>query len=174
MRSSIAGFLMVLLASGVMTVQAQDRPIRKKDVPKAVLQAFQKSYPNATIRGTAKEREHGVTYYEIESIDGMMHRDLLYKKNGTVAEIEEGIEPGSLPAGVKAALSKAYPDYKVTKAERTTHGSVTDIEVLIRTGKNRREIVFDSKGKIRKDEMVKAKKQKKEDKEEHEGDDDDL
>lgn len=177
MRTSVVSVLVFLLALGVLTVQAQDRPIKRKDLPKAVLEAFQKSYPHATIKGTSTEREGGVTFFEIESIDGSTHRDLLYKKDGTVAEIEEAVEPGSLPAGVKAALNKKYPGYKVTKAEKTTRGSVKDLEVLISKGKTRREIVFDESGKIKKHEMVKARKEKKEGKEEHEeneGDDDDL
>ncbi len=68
---------------------AQEKKIDKNDLPKAVLNAFQKRYPNAAIKGTSIEKENGKTYYEIESIDGTRRRDLLYTKSGKVAEIEE-------------------------------------------------------------------------------------
>jgi len=46
---------------------AQEKKITAKQVPAAVITAFKASYPNATIRGYAQEKENGKVFYEIES-----------------------------------------------------------------------------------------------------------
>ena len=159
-------FIIMVLALFCLSVQAQEKRISAKELPAAVRAAFEKSYPNAQIKGTAREVEKGVTYYEIESVDGTTHRDLLYEKDGKVFEIEETLDANALPQTVKAALEKAYPGSKVRKAEKTTHDSTTVIEVLLEAGKKRHEIVFDVNGQITKDNVMKAKKENKEEKEE--------
>ncbi len=44
-------------------------------LPAAITTAFKKSYPVATIRGTAKETEGGKTVYEVESVEKGKARD---------------------------------------------------------------------------------------------------
>ncbi len=57
------------------------RKLDKKDLPKEVFNSFQKSYPNATIKGASMENEEGKIYYEIESVDGKQtQRFTLYRK----------------------------------------------------------------------------------------------
>jgi hypothetical protein len=62
-----------------------------KDLPAAVSEAFTKAYPKAVSTGADKEAEKGKTFYEIESLDGTMKRDLLYTPEGKAAEIEEAL-----------------------------------------------------------------------------------
>src|SRR5512140_1895314 len=89
--------VMTTMLFGLSTcVHSQEKKITEKDLPAAVKSAFHKSYPHATIKGLAKETENGKTYYEIESIDGKLHRDLLYTPEGDAYEIEETISPGKL------------------------------------------------------------------------------
>jgi Putative beta-lactamase-inhibitor-like, PepSY-like len=170
--------LLFLLLTIPSIVEAQgEKRISVKDLPTAVRSAFEKAYPKAEIKGAAEEPENGVTYYEIESIDGKTHRDLLYTKDGEVHEIEEAMDTASLPEAVSAALEKAYPKCKVRRAEKTTRGSVTDIEVMIQTGKKRHELVFNTNGTVQKDEVITTRSEKKEGNEkekEGEEDDDDL
>jgi hypothetical protein len=94
-------------------------------LPAVVLEAFKTAYPQAVIKGTDKETENGVTYYEIESVDGETARNLLYTADGKVHEIEEAIEPGALPVAVRQAVEAAYPGCKILKAEVTTEGGKT-------------------------------------------------
>ena len=94
-----------------------------KILPNAVLSAFKAAYPNAVIRGTSKETEKGTTYYEVESVDGKLNRDLLYTADGKVVEIEESIAATDLPTAVQKTLAKDYPGAKVLKAERMTKGN---------------------------------------------------
>jgi hypothetical protein len=70
---------------------AQERSLKKRDVPKAVLEAFKNSYPKATIKGYSKETDNGKVVYEVESIERKKHRNISYTSDGRVVTIEESI-----------------------------------------------------------------------------------
>jgi len=127
---------------------AQEKKITGKDVPAAVISAFKTAYPNATIRGYAREKENGKVFYEIESREGTTTRDVLYNPDGTVAEIEESIAVTDLPAEVQQAMKEKFPKAAITKAERTTAGDKVSYEIVARQGKKRVTIEFDSSGKM--------------------------
>ena len=144
---------------------AQEKKIDKKDLPKDVLTAFQKSYPDATIKGASIEKEHGKTYYEIESMDGSQRRDLLYTKTGKVAEIEETLASNDIPGFVKSSVMKKYPNCEISKAEKVTSGKKINYELVVKQGEKKHEVVLDSKGNINKMEKMKKESGEKEGKE---------
>ncbi len=146
--SSILAFVLcttLALANGVF---AGEKKITKEDLPQAVLTAFEKAYPGATIKGLSKEVEKGTTVYEIESTDGKTHRDILYAADGAVMEIEEAIADGALPESVTAAAHKAFPKGKILKAEKLIRQALTEYELVIAVGKEKREVVFTPDGTI--------------------------
>src|SRR5437879_12634168 len=104
-------FALIAIASLLLSLPAaaQEKKLTARDVPAAVIAAFKTSYPNATIRGYAQEKENGKVFYEIESREGTTRRDILYNADGTVAEIEESIAPTDLPAAAQEAIHKKYP-----------------------------------------------------------------
>src|SRR6267142_1176598 len=116
--------LFVAVAMLSLSALAQERKITAKDVPAAVIAAFKSAYPQATIRGYAKEKENGKVFYEVESIEGQTHRDILYNPDGTVAEVEEGIAIGDLPAGAREAMLAMHPKAVVTSAEKITRDGI--------------------------------------------------
>ena len=127
---------------------AQEKKITAKQVPAAVIAAFKASYPNATIRGYAWEKEHGKVFYEIESLEGTTHRDVLYNPDGTVAEIEESIAATDLPAAAQEAIHQKYPRAVISLAEKTTAGDRVGYEVSARQGRKRISMEFDAAGKV--------------------------
>lgn len=143
----IALIAIALLLSSLV-VSAQERKVREKEVPQAVVAAFKAAYPNASIRGYAKERENGKLFYEIESKDGDTVRDLLYNPDGTVAEVEETVTVTDLPIETQQLLQSKYPKAVVTKAEKTTQSDKVEYEVIARRGKQRISLVFDADGKL--------------------------
>jgi len=145
---AVAVLIFVLALAGACFAQEKEAKIAARDVPAAVMTAFHTAYPKAEIKGTAKETENGKTYFEIESVDGGMSRDLLYLADGTVAEIEEGIDPASLPGPVKAAADVKYPQGKIVKAEKTTRDAAVTYELQIATGKTKANLTLDPSGKI--------------------------
>lgn len=143
-------FVLVALAVSFLAVTAvaQEKKITAKQVPAAVIAAFKSSYPNATIRGYAQEKEHGKTFYEIESTDGTTKRDILYNADGTVAEVEESIAPTDLPADAQTAIHQKYPKAVISLAEKTTAGDKVTYEVSAKQGTRRISMEFDANGKV--------------------------
>jgi hypothetical protein len=119
-----------------------------KILPLIVLSTFQTDYPHAVIKGTSKETEKGVTYYEVESVDGKMKRDLLYTADGKAVEVEEVIVPGVLPPAVLQALAKAYPGYKILNAEDIVKGDQKFFELQIQVKGKKIGVTIDPSGKI--------------------------
>jgi len=119
-----------------------------KILPEAVLSAFKTVYPNAVIKGTAKEVENGVTLFEIESLDGKVKRDLIYTADGKVSEFEEAITPADLPAPVVQTLAKEFPGYKILTVETLTKGTVKQFELQIQVKDKKIGVTIDPSGKI--------------------------
>jgi hypothetical protein len=133
------------------------KPAAKGTLPVAITEAFQKAYPTAKITGTAKETEGGKTVYEVESMDQGMSRDLIYNPDGTVVEIEEGMNAADLPAPVADGLKKLYPKAKVTKAEKLTRGQTVEYELAI-SGAAKKSVALTPDGKVVPPEKPEPKK----------------
>ncbi|HMJ26696.1 MAG TPA: PepSY-like domain-containing protein [Pyrinomonadaceae bacterium] len=148
---ALSRFALVTFAISLVTLSAvaQEKKITAKQVPAAVIAAFKSSYPNATIRGYAEEKEDGKTFYEVESVEGTTHRDVLYNADGTVAEIEESIAAADLPADAQQAIRQKYPRAVIMLAEKTTAGDTVGYEVSLRNGRKRIAMEFDSSGKLK-------------------------
>lgn len=142
------GLLLIATSALGLSAMAQETRVSAKRVPPAVIAAFKSAYPQATIRGYAREKENGKVYYEIESMEGQTTRDVLYNPDGTVAEVEESIALTDLPAKAQEAIRSMSPKAVVTKAEKITRGEVTEYEAHVKQGKKRREIKFDASGKL--------------------------
>jgi hypothetical protein len=163
---SIVVFALLACACNVDSAYAQKKgKFTAKDLPAAVSAAFQKAYPKAKILGASTETEKGVKYYEVESKDGSMRRDLLYTQDGKVYETEETVAPGDLPETVKAALLKELPNAKILKAEKTTRESAVEYEMAVTVKGKKYSISIDPAGKI----LEKKAAGKSEKKEEEEG-----
>jgi uncharacterized membrane protein YkoI len=131
-----------------VSVVAQEKKITARDVPAAVMSAFRTAYPNATIRGYAREKENGKVFYEIESREGTTTRDVLFNPDGTVAEVEESVAASDLPAEVQQAFKEKYPKAVITRAEKTTAGDKVSYEVVARQGKRKVTLEVDSSGRV--------------------------
>lgn len=145
-RCSLIAMAVALLG---VSAFAQEKKITASQVPAAVIAAFKSSYPKATIRGYAEEKEDGKVLYEIESLDGATRRDVLYNIDGTLAEIEESIAATDLPADAQQAIKQKYPRAVIMLVEKTTVGDTVGYEVSLRNGRQRIAMEFDSSGKVK-------------------------
>jgi len=125
-----------------------DEIISREDVPSGVLEAFAKAYPSATIRGYLIAREEGQLFYEIESLEGTMTRDLLYKPDGSVVEIEESIDANELPSAGQKVIRDEYPEATFTKVEKVFRNSDIGYEVKLKHGDQKIGFDFDAKGNV--------------------------
>jgi hypothetical protein len=128
--------------------EAKPAAVDLKILPPAVLSAFKTAYPSAVIKGISQETEKGVTYYEIESVDGKLNRDLLYTADGKAAEIEEAIAASDLPAAVQQTLAREFPGFKVLRAEIMTKGDHRLFELQIEVKDKKVGVTIDPNGKI--------------------------
>jgi len=149
-------FAVVLLTiAATSNLFGQETKIKESDLPSAVIKAFHTEYPSAKIVGTAKEVEKGVTYFEIESKDGKVGRDLLYTKAGKVAEIEEALTAKSIPSFVKKSIEKKFKKVEYKRGEKNIRNSITKYEIVIESSEVKYEVVCDAKGNITKSTKLK-------------------
>jgi hypothetical protein len=117
----------------------------KVTLPPAVEAAFKAAYPSATINNVSKEKEGGQEIYEVESVDRGLHRDLNYKADGTVVDMEEEVAEADFPASVAAAIKPRYPKATVAKREKLTKGATVTYEIQLKGGPG--EVVLTPDGK---------------------------
>lgn len=145
------GAIGVVLALGLYAAaQTQDHEtkIQKKDVPAAVLAAFSKAFPSASVKGYAREVEKGQTKYEVECVEGKVHRDVTFSPDGTLLTVEESIEMKDVPAEVRQAFEKKYPNVKLQNAEKLTDGKTVEYEFHFKTAAGKgAEAKFDAQGR---------------------------
>jgi hypothetical protein len=92
------GLSTIVLAANT---QAQEEKVNRSDLPPAVQKTVEAQSQGTTVRGFAKEKEDGQTFYEVEMTVNGHSKDVLMDKSGAVVEIEEEVAMDSLPPGVK-------------------------------------------------------------------------
>lgn len=154
MKSSITFSLALPLSTClcISLLVSQEQPLKEKDVPKSVIAAFAKAYPNAKAKGFTRETSEGKVCYEIESVEGKTTRDILYDPDGNALVVEESLLPNQLPDLVRQALDKQFSKAQIQKCEKLTKGSTVQYELFLRSGKSTQEVVFNEDGKVSKTE----------------------
>lgn len=157
MKTLKAVLIQTLLGLAALSTGAyagEENKLTEQQVPKPVLEAFHKAYPQAQDAKYEEEKEAGKTVYEVEFKDQGVKREASYAAEGTLIETEEDIKPDALPAAITEALKKTYPHATVKEAEKVMKpdGTVSGYEVEIKDGKKELEIHLDAAGKILKTE----------------------
>jgi hypothetical protein len=135
-----------LLLAG--TASAQEKKIKRTDLPPAVEKTVAAQSEGATVRGFSTEKEKGQTFYEVEmTVDGHS-KDVLIAADGTVAEVEEQVVLGSLPADVKAGLQAKAGKGQILEAESITKkGKLVAYEAKVETNGKKSEVQVGPDGK---------------------------
>ncbi len=148
------GVMIFVIITSVLLSHAfsQEQSLKKKNIPKPILEAFNKAWPKATIKGFSKEKEKGVVEYEVESVEGKVHRDISYKADGTVIVVEESMAFNDLPEPVRNSVTKNYPKAQIKACEKVTKGSVVSYELGMKSGGKKMELVYNADGSLMKNE----------------------
>lgn len=137
-KSLTTAFVIVLTAA---VAQAQERKIKREELPPAVEQTVARESEGATIKGFATEVEHRQRFYEASLIVNGLTKDILIDKNGNIVEVEEEVKLDSLPATVQEALKKAAGSGTIEAVESLTkNGQLVAYEGHVKQGKRRSEI----------------------------------
>ncbi len=132
----------------VLSAFSQESKVTKKNVPAAVISAFEKSFPTAKVKGYSREKEGDKDAYEIECMVGTVHHDVSYYSDGTLIVDEESIKAADLPEAVKKAIQAAYPKGRIQSAEKITKESGIGYETIVKVGKKTFEVELDAAGKV--------------------------
>lgn len=143
-----AALVAAAVSVGVAPASRADSEMKlsRGDVPAQVLAAFAKAYPSATPSRFAREEKGGKTFYEVESREGRVSRDLLFAPDGALVEVEERISPADLPSAVREAIDALGPKVTIRRAERVTRGGCVTYDVTL-SGTAKRERTFDPTGR---------------------------
>jgi hypothetical protein len=118
-RNSRAILLAAVLVFAGLAI-AQEKKIKRSDLPPAVEKTVAAQSAGATVKGFSKETEKGQTYYEAEMIVNGHTKDILIDTNGAIVEVEEQVAMDALPAEVKAGLQAKAGEGKLVKVESLT------------------------------------------------------
>jgi len=113
----------------VFTAMAAEKGLKLESLPAAVRKTVKAETQNATIVGIAKEKENGVTQYEVETKVNGKVRDFNVDEKGVLLVVEEEAALESFPAAAREALMKKIGTGKVTLAETVKKGAETYYEV---------------------------------------------
>jgi uncharacterized membrane protein YkoI len=143
--------LMVIVALGIVftaAVSAQEKKLKKSDLPPAVQKTADAESKGATVKGYSSEKEDGKQLYEVEMAVNGHSKDVTIASDGSVVEIEEEVALDKLPDAVREGLQKSAGTGKVTKVESLTkHNILVAYEAQVRDGNKRSEIQVGPDGK---------------------------
>jgi len=144
----LVSFLLVAGLATAWLVQAQEKKVKREDLPAAVEKTVAEQIKGATVKGFSKEVEKGKTYYEAELIVNGHGKDILMDGNGDIVELEEQVALNSLSAPVREGLEKAAGSGKITKVESLTKGGkLVAYEAVVKTGDKKSEVQVGPDGK---------------------------
>jgi uncharacterized membrane protein YkoI len=175
-RWIIPAAYIVLYAASAAAI-ADEKKIEVSELPKAVVKAAKKAFPEAQIVGAAKETEDGETIYEVMMKLEGKSIDLAIDDEGEIEEIEKEIGVEDLPRAVIKAVRKKFPQGEIEKVEEVSDEDdkvVYELAIETKGGKTV-EVVFSPNGKIIEDEGDdedddgKGEKAKKKDKDDEKG-----
>jgi uncharacterized membrane protein YkoI len=135
----------LLLAGGA---SAQEKKIKRSDLPPAVEKTVAAQSAGATIRGFSTEKENGQTLYEAELTVNGHSKDISMTADGAIVEIEEQVSLDSLPVEVKVGLHAKAGNGKILKVESLTKkDKLVAYEAKVETNGKRTEVQVGPDGK---------------------------
>jgi uncharacterized membrane protein YkoI len=144
-------YLVAIAASGLLLVgaaSAQEKKIKRSDLPPAVEKTVAAQSAGATIRGFSTEKEKGQTLYEVEMTVNGHSKDISIAPDGTIVEIEEQVALDSLSPEVKAGLQAKAGKGKILKVESLTKkDKLVAYEAQVETNGKKSEVQVGPDGK---------------------------
>lgn len=127
---------------------AQERKLKRSELPAAVQRTAGTQSVGAKVRGYSTEMENGQRVYEVEMTMRGHSRDVTIAADGSVLEVEEQVALDSLPEAVRTGLRQLAGAGRITNAESLTKGgTLVAYEAHVRTGTKRSEIQVGPDGK---------------------------
>jgi uncharacterized membrane protein YkoI len=165
MRAVLCSLTAVALCLvGAFAILADEEKIPLDKVPKSVMDAVKKRFPNAEITGAEKETEDGKTSFEIAIKDGGSKIDVEVTGEGVITEFEKEMKASDLPKAVTEAIEGKYAKSTLKTVEQVMkvkdgEEKLEFYEVIVETADNKKfEVCVSAEGKIVKEEEKGKKK----------------
>jgi uncharacterized membrane protein YkoI len=143
---------MVAFAAGILVLagsaSAQEKKIKRSDLPPAVEKTVAAQSAGATIQGFSTEKENGQTLYEVEMTVNGHSKDVSMTADGSIVEVEEQVALDSLSPEVKAGLQAKAGNGKILKVESLTKkNKLVAYEAKVETNGKKSEVQVGPDGK---------------------------
>lgn len=146
-QSAVAVISLAVMLIG-LPLSAQEKKIKRSDLPPAVEKTVAAQSAGATVRGFSREKEKGQTFYEAELTVNGHSKDVLMNANGDVVEVEAQVEMNALPAEVMSGLQARIGKGKLIKVESLSkRGKLVAYEAQVMTNGKTSEIQVGPDGK---------------------------
>jgi hypothetical protein len=137
----IAPAILLFAVLGATQAAAQEKRIKRSDLPPAVQKTADEQSRGATVRGYASEVDGGKLEYEVQLTVNGHSRDVSIAPDGSVLEVEEEVAQADLPAAVREGLQQLAGAGTITRVESITkQGAIAAYEAQVRTGTKRSEV----------------------------------
>ncbi len=120
MKTNYKIYLLVGSLVLVGSAFAQEKKIKRSELPAAVEKTVVEQSKGATIRGFSEEKENGQTTYEAQMLVNGHSKDVQMDAKGAVIEIEEQVDLQAVSAEVRAGLQAKAGKGNITKVESIT------------------------------------------------------
>ncbi|MGZ5049561.1 MAG: PepSY-like domain-containing protein [Methylobacter sp.] len=129
---------------------AAEKELSKHQVPKAVIQAFEKAYPDVKAKEYEKEKYEGTPAYEVEYEKNGIEYAAVFSPDGALLQKEEEIDGKALPEAAAQAIKKAHPNAEIKEVEKLMRpdDSLVGYEVEIKSAGKEIELHLDTDGNI--------------------------
>jgi hypothetical protein len=137
-------FLLTVALALSSCTYAAEHSVPCNTLPDAVQQSSKSLLePGTTVHGCVKDVSGGKTTYEMELLTPQGSKDVTFSPAGDILEIEQQVDPATLPPPVAAAFAKAATGGKLGKVESLTRqGQLIAYESTIEKGGKHRELAF--------------------------------
>jgi hypothetical protein len=137
-------FLLTVALALSSCAYAAEHSVPCNTLPDAVQQRSKSLLePGTTVHGCVKDVSGGKTTYEMELLTPQGSKDVTFSPAGDILEIEQQVDPATLPPPVAAAFVKAATGGKLGKVESLTRqGQLIAYESTIEKGGKHRELAF--------------------------------
>jgi hypothetical protein len=141
LRSKIIFLSLLIALATVSTAKAQEKKLKRSQLPAAVEKTVAEQSQGATIKGFSTEIEKGKRVYEVAMTVNGHGKDIIVDSKGNVIEVEEEVAMDSLSQTVKDGLTKAAGTGTISKIESLTkNGSLVAYEAVVKRGAKHSEI----------------------------------
>jgi hypothetical protein len=142
------GITITAIFFGAGIAAAQEKKIKRSDLPPAVEKTVAAESSGATILGFSQEKENGQTFYEAEMKVNGHSKDILIDTTGAIVEVEEEVALDTLLPEVKAGLTAKAGQGKILKVESIKkHDKLVAYEAQVTTNGKKSEVQVGPDGK---------------------------